>query len=154
MQARAQVSPQIAQRLQLAATLLVVLYMLFIGGTFDATIRFRVQLLNFVAASVLGLVWLAARLARRKSWFVSGLELPLLLFASTQWAALVTSAQPRLGLEWAAGTVAWAVTFCILYDLLASGWPRDYVTNALLVVAIVLAGDGIWAALGWYANWA
>ena len=147
-------SPQSTRLLQLAATLLIALYMLFIGGTFDATIRFRVQLLNTVAGGALALLWLGVRLAQRQGWRTSGLELPLLLFAATQWVTLLTSAQPRLGLEWAAGCLAWTAAFCILYNLLASGWPREYVTNALLVVAAVLAADGIWAAAGWYLQWA
>src|SRR5579859_507399 len=154
MPARAALSPTFIRLLQLAMTLLAMLYMLFIGGTFDATLRFRVQLLNYVAGSALAVIWLASRILRRMSWQTSGLELPLLLFTATQWAALVTSAQPRLGLEWAGGLVAWGAAVCILYDLLSSGWPREYATNALMIVAAILAADGIWAAAGWYLKWA
>jgi O-antigen ligase len=154
MHSRGLLSPKFIRLLQLAITLLAVLYMLLIGGTFDATVRFRVQLLNYVAGCALALVWLTFRVAKRKTWQASGLELPLLLFAATQWAALLTSAQPRLGLEWAAGLITWGAAFCIVYDLLASGWPREFVINALYIVAAVLAADGIGAAVGWYANWA
>ena len=87
MPARAPLSPNFMRLLQLAVTLLAMLYMLFIGGTFDATLRFRVQLLNYLAGSALALAWLAARFLGRKSWQTSGLELPLFLFAATQWAA-------------------------------------------------------------------
>src|SRR5258707_1985248 len=142
MQARGALSPKSVRLLQLSVTLLATLYMLSVGGTFDATVRFRVQLLNFVAGSVLALAWAAVRLARRKAWQASGLELPLLLFAGTQWAAVLTSAQPRLSLEWAAGTMAWGAAVCILYDLLASGWRSEYISNALLSVATVLAAAG------------
>ena len=123
MPARGAWNPQSARLLQLAGTLLVALYLLFIGGAFDATVRFRVQLLNYVAGSGLALVWLALRWTRRQSWQASGLELPLLLLAGTQWVAVLTSAQPRLSLEWAAGIVTWSAALCILYDLLATGWP-------------------------------
>src|SRR5260221_4433498 len=153
MQKPRALSPQSVRLLQLAATLLVALYMLLIGGTFDATLRFRVQLLNYAAAAALALLWLILRLWRRQPWRRSGIELPLLLFAGSQWVAVITSAQPRLSLEWAASVVAWSAAFSIVYDLLAGGWPREYLTNSLIVVAAVLSVQGIWAAASWYTGW-
>src|SRR5262249_21269433 len=153
MTTRRALSPEFTRALQLAATLLAVIYMVLIGGTFDATLRFRVQLLNYVAAAALALLWLGLRWARGQPWRQSGVELPLLLFVATQWVADATSAQPRLSLESAAGVVAWSAAFCIVYDLLAGGWPRAYLINALIVVAAVLSVYGVWAAASWYVGW-
>jgi hypothetical protein len=54
-------SPHFTRLLALAATLLTLIYMLYIGGSFDATVRFRPQLLNTVLAAGVGAAWLFAQ---------------------------------------------------------------------------------------------
>ena len=147
-------SPGSTRLLQLAATLLVTIYMLFIGGTFAASVVFQAQLLNFLGAAGLGLVWLLVRLIQRRRLQATGLEVALLVFAASQWLAVFTSVQPRLGLEWAASVTAWIAAFVIVSDLLANGWPRVYLLNAMVVVAAILAGHGLWSAGQWFFHWA
>ncbi|MGH2522451.1 MAG: O-antigen ligase family protein, partial [Anaerolineales bacterium] len=143
-----------AHLLQLAATLLVALYMLLIGGSFDATVRFRVQLLNALAAGVLALAWLIIRLRQRARLAHTGRELSLLAFVLSQWVAAGTSAQPRLSFEFAASVTAWSIAFLILCDVLASGWPRSYVLHALVLAAFIIAAQALWEVAAWFALWA
>ncbi|MCC7359370.1 MAG: O-antigen ligase family protein [Anaerolineales bacterium] len=146
-------SPEGLRLLQLALTLLAALYLLFAGGTFDATLRYRVKLLNFAAGLALAGAWLLLRRRQRRPLAASGLEGPLVLLAASQWLAVATSLRPRLSLEWAAGLLAWVVAFWLLHDVLARGWPRRYVWQALIVLAALLAGHGVLAAAQWYAGW-
>jgi O-antigen ligase len=83
----------------------------------------------------------------------TGLEWPLAAFAVSQWLAVATSMQPRLGLEWAAGLTAWLAAFWLVHDLLRAGWPRDYLVNGLLLVAALLGLHAAWSAAAWYAAW-
>jgi Tfp pilus assembly protein PilF/O-antigen ligase len=147
-------SPNSIRLLQLAATMLVTIYMLLIGGSFAASVVFQLQQLNFLAAGSLGLVWLLVRLIQRRRLQPTGLELGLLVFAASQWLAVFTSVQPRLGLEWAASVIAWIAAFLIVSDLITHGWPRIYLLNAMAVVAAILAAHGLWSAAQWFIHWA
>lgn len=146
--------PRLARSLQLAVTLFVAVYMLFVGGTFDAGLRYPVQLLNTVLAGSLGLTWAAVRLTRRPRLAPTGLEWPLALFAAGQWLVLLTSAQPRLGLEWAGSVTAWSAALLILHDLLRRGWSREFVHNALMLLAAIITAEGLLEVAAWYAGWA
>jgi O-antigen ligase len=141
------------QRLRLTLTLLAAGYMVLVGGSFAATGDYRVQLLNTVMGGAAALVWCAVRWHQRARLTAVGLELALALFALSQWLALVTSTQPRLGLEWAASVTAWACTLLILCDLLSSGWPRAFVVNALLFSAALITLHGLYEVTAWYAGW-
>jgi O-antigen ligase len=147
-------SPRFTRLWQLAATLLVVIYMLLIGGSFDATLRFRVQLLNAAAAGALAFGWLALRLKQRARLRATGLEGPLILFIGSQWLAALLSPQVRLTLEAAANITAWAIAFLILYDVLASGWRREFVVNALLLAAFIITAQALQEVAQWFALWA
>jgi O-antigen ligase len=146
-------SPDFVPLLQVALTLLAAVYMLLIGGTFDASLRYRVQLLNTVLAGVLALGWLTVRLMRRERIASTGLEWPLAFFALSQWVSLMTSAQPRLSLEWVAAVTAWCASLFVLCDLLRTGWPRDAVINALLLLAGLVTVLGLAEVTAWYAGW-
>jgi O-antigen ligase/Tfp pilus assembly protein PilF len=139
--------------LALALTLLVTFYMLFVGGAFDATVRFQVQLLNAVAAGALALVWLVGRWRQRATVRATGLEWPLVALALSQWLATLISAQPRLSAEATLNLTAWLMAFVVVCDVLASGWPRVHVINALLLVAVVVAGQAMWEVGAWYVLW-
>src|SRR5262245_59072112 len=92
----------ITRRLRLALSLIVVLYTVLLGGSFAASIVYAAQALNFAGSAALTLGWLVVRLAQRRRVALTGLEWPLLIFAGSQWLALLFSMQPRLGLDWAA----------------------------------------------------
>lgn len=147
------VSPATQRLLALTLTLLITFYMVFIGGAFDATVRFRVQLLNTLAAGGLALVWLIVRWRQKAAVRASGLEWPLIVFALSQWLATATSAQPRLSAESTLTLTAWLTAFVIVCDVLARGWPREYLTNALLLVSLVVAGQALWEVVAWYVLW-
>lgn len=146
-------SPQFVPLWQLALSLLIALYMLFIGGTFDAGLRYRVQLLNTLAAALLGLGWLILRSRPGGRVNMTGLEWPLGVFALSQWLALLTSTQPRLGLEWVASVTFWAIGLLLLIDSLRAGWPRAFVLNALLLLAGLIALQGLVEIALWYNGW-
>jgi len=133
---------------------LVVIYMLLIGGSFDATLRFRVQLLNAVAAAALAFGWLAIRLKQRARLRGTGLEEPLILLIGSQWLAALLSPQVRLTLEAASNITAWAIAFLVLCDVLASGWPPKYVINALLLAAFIITAQALQEVAQWFALWA
>ncbi len=147
-------TPATTRLLQLGLAMLVVQYVLLIGGVFGAALVFPAQRLNLLGSAVLGLAWLGVRLVQRRPLQWTGLEWPLLAFAASQWLTLLTSAQPRLGLDWAASVTTWIVAFFILADLLVNGWPRAHWTNALIVAATLLAAHGVWSAVQWFAGWA
>lgn len=146
-------SPQFTSLLRLAATLLVVVYMLFIGGSFDATIRFRVQLLNAIGATMIALLWLASRLRQRARLVATGLEWPVLAFALSQFVATAASAQPRLSLEAAVSATVWITVFIITCDLMIFGQQRGYVLNALIVAAAIITVQALWEVTGWLLLW-
>jgi tetratricopeptide (TPR) repeat protein/O-antigen ligase len=150
---RRALSPAPVRLVQLAVTLLVVQYMLLIGAMFGASIFYSAQRLNLLGGAGLALAWLLVRVGQRRSLSLTGLEPPLLIFGASQWLAVFTSIQPRLGLDWAASVTTWIAFFFILADLLAAGWPRVYWINALIVAAIILAADGVWSAAQWFTSW-
>jgi tetratricopeptide (TPR) repeat protein len=150
---RRALSPASVRLVQLAAALLVVQYMLLIGATFGASIIYAAQRLNLLCGAALAMIWLLVRVVQRRSLSLTGLEPPLLIFGASQWLAVITSIQPRLGLDWAASVTTWIVFFFILFDLLATGWPRSYWINSLIVAAIILAAHGVWSAAAWFASW-
>src|SRR5207249_2661929 len=69
-------TPATTRTLQLALALLVVVYMLRIGGSFGAIIFFPVQRLNLLAGAGLALAWLLMRLVQRRPLALTGLEVP------------------------------------------------------------------------------
>jgi tetratricopeptide (TPR) repeat protein len=146
-------SPHFTRLLQLATTLLAIIYMVYIGGTFDATVRFRPQLLDTVLAAGIGVAWLAARLKTRSRIKATGLEWPLIALVASQWIATAASLAPRLSIETTASLTLWAVAFIILCDLFAQGWPQTYVLNGLLVVSFLVAAETLWVMLVWAAPW-
>jgi O-antigen ligase len=147
-------TPTTTRLLQLALALLVVQYMLLIGGSFGASIVFAAQRLNLVAGAILALGWLLVRLAQRRPLHLTGLEIPLLALILSQWLAVLTSTQPRLGLDWAASVTTWGLALFILADCLAGGWPRSFWMDAIIVAAAILAAHGVWSAEQWFAGWA
>jgi tetratricopeptide (TPR) repeat protein len=147
-------SPSSTRLAQLAATLLVAAYMLFVGGTFAATLVYEVKRLNLLLGGGLALIWLLVRLKQRRPLRAIGIEWALLAFVLSQWVAVLTSAQPRLGLDWAASLFVWFAVLVILADLLANGWPRAYLLNSLVALAIVIAANGLWTIAQWFGYWA
>lgn len=146
-------SPHFTNLLQFAITLLVILYMLFIGGSFDATVRFRTQLLNAISASVLAILWLSIRWRAGEKLKTSGLEIPLAIFVVAQIISTVASPQMRLSADGLFTTITWAILFIILCDLLANSWQKEYVINSLLLVAAIIIFDGVWQTANWYLQW-
>lgn len=147
------IPPATQRLLALALTWLITFYIVFIGGAFDATVRFRVQLLNALAAGSLALLWLVIRWRQKTAVRASGLEWPLIALALSQWLATAASAQPRLSAESTLHLTAWIVACVIVCDLLGRGWPREYLLNALLLVAIVIAAQALWEVAAWYWLW-
>jgi tetratricopeptide (TPR) repeat protein len=145
--------PRVVRLVQLALTLLAAVYVLFIGGTFDAGLRYRVQLLNTLLGSLVGLAWLGWHLLRGDRVRATGLEWPLVFFALSQWLALATSAQPRLGLEWVASVTVWCAALVILHDLLRAGWPHAFVLNGLMLMGALVTAEGLLEVTTWYADW-
>lgn len=154
MNTHRQASPHFTSLLKLAATFLLVIYMLLIGGSFDATIRFRVQLLNAIGATIIALLWLASRLRQRARLIAIGLEWSLLALALSQFVAAAASAQPRLSLEAAVSATAWISAFIITCDLMIFSQQRDYVLNALIVAAAIITTQALWEVAGWFLLWA
>ncbi len=151
--ARSFLSPGSTRLLQLALTLLVALYMLLAGGTFDATLRYRVKLVNTLAATLLVALWLCVRWRQRRPLAASGLEWALVAFALSQWVAVATSLRPRLSLEWAASCLVWVVSVWLLHDVFSRGWNQRFVIQALLLVAALLAAHGLVSAAVWLGGW-
>jgi tetratricopeptide (TPR) repeat protein len=153
MSQRRLLSPHFTSLLQLAATLLIVVYLLLIGGSFNATVNYRVQLLNALGAGGLGLGWLAWHLRSRSPITPIGLELPLVLFVLSQWIATFTSAQFRLSLEQTSTTTVWAISFIIFCDLLAQGWPQRFIENALILAALLITLQALFEIAIWLSSW-
>jgi tetratricopeptide (TPR) repeat protein len=146
-------SSHFTRLLQLAVTLLTIIYLVYIGGTFDATVRFRPQLLNTVLAAGVGVVWLAVRLKTHARIKSTGLEWPLMAMVASQWIATAASPAPRLSIETTASLTLWAIAFILLCDLFAQGWPQGYVLNGLLVVSFLAAAETLGVMLIWAAPW-
>jgi tetratricopeptide (TPR) repeat protein len=150
---RRTLSPHFTNLLQFAITLLVILYMLFIGGSFDATVRFRTQLLNAVGASVIAILWFIIRWRSGEKLKATGLEIPLAIFVVAQTISTLASPQVRLSADGLFATISWAILFIIFCDLLANSWRKDHVINSLLLVAAIIIFDGLWQTASWYLQW-
>lgn len=153
MTTRRTLSPHFTNLWQFAITLLVILYMLFIGGSFDATVRFRTQLLNAIGASVIAILWLIIRWRSGEKLKAAGLEIPLAIFVVAQIISTLASPQVRLSADGLFTTITWAILFIIFCDLLANSWQKDYVINSLLLVAAIIIFDGVWQTASWYLQW-
>jgi len=146
-------SPHFTSLLELAGTLLVGVYMILIGGSFNATVSYRVQLLNTIAASVIAIVWISRRVYQRKPLLATGLEIPLALFVGSQWLSIITSVQPRLSVESALTTTVWVLAFIILSDLLANGWPKVTIENTLILIAAFITIQALLEISTWFIGW-
>lgn len=153
MTTRRILSPHFTNLFRLAVTLLVILYMLFIGGSFDATVRFRTQLLNALGASVITVTWLFVRWRAGEKLKTTGLEIPLAIFVLAQIISTVASPQMRLSADGLFATISWGIMFIILCDILAHGWQKEYVINSLLLVIAIIVLDGLWQTTNWYSQW-
>jgi tetratricopeptide (TPR) repeat protein/O-antigen ligase len=146
-------SPHFTSLLQLAGTLLVGAYMILIGGSFNATVSYRVQLLNAIVASVIAIIWVSRRAYQRKSLIATSLEIPLALFVGSQWLSVISSAQPRISVEGALTTTAWVLAFIVLGDLLANGWPKITIENTLILTAAFITVQALLEISNWFISW-
>jgi len=153
MPVRFRLSPHFTILMRFAGAMFITLYMLLIGGSFDASVRFQVQLLNALGALLLGGVWLNIRTRQNTTLQLTGLELPVILFVLSQWVAGGASSFARLALEPAVNATAWALVFIIFTDMLNAGWPRQQWLNALLLAALVITAHGLWEFGAWLARW-
>jgi O-antigen ligase/tetratricopeptide (TPR) repeat protein len=120
------------------SVILIIAYVLLLGGGFGALVGFRVQALSTVIAILVIGGWLAARIIRRERIDRSGIELAILLFLGSQLIAVIFSDDPRRSIP---HTILWIVYFLIFYlvlDLFRRGWSQEILFRSLLLVGTLL----------------
>ena len=131
---------------------LIVLYVMFIGGTAYAHTGALPDLIRFVVIAGPAAVWLARLL--RSGRTLPHTPLDLILAAGVAWllVSALSSQERRLSLEMIWPLLAGALAFYLLVDLLRRGWLPHFKAALLAVALVIVAISGV-ELLAWYFGW-
>jgi tetratricopeptide (TPR) repeat protein len=146
-------SPTTLYLLQEAALILLFSYFILAGGTINGLLRFREHLISHLLLLTVFALWLGYRLRHGQRLTRSPLDLTIILFLSAQLVATILSTDPRRSLGYLGLMGIYALSFYLLSDLLANGWPAELLVKCLLIVGAIVIGFGLADTVGWYANW-
>ena len=87
---------------QESVLILVLGYVLLLGGTFNGLVLYRLNLINALLVAIGGILWLGWRLWRRRPLPRTRLDYPLLALLAAHFLATAFSIDPRrsVGFTW------------------------------------------------------
>lgn len=139
--------------IQEAALIPLLGYTLLIGATLNGLAMYAVIRVSLILLGVVGALWLGWCFCRREPFWPSPLQGPLLGLLAAYGVMTFTSIDPRRSLNalWLMGL--YALTFALISDLLAHGWPAELFVKSLLIVGSILIAYGILQLALWERQW-
>jgi tetratricopeptide (TPR) repeat protein/O-antigen ligase len=139
--------------IQEAALIPLLGYTLLIGATLNGLAMYAVIRISLILLGVIGGLWLGWCSYRRKPFLPSPLQGPLLGLLAAYGVTTLTSIDPRRSLNalWLMGL--YVLTFALVSDLLAHGWPAELFVKSLLIVGSILLAYGILQLVLWERQW-
>lgn len=138
---------------QESVLILLMGYVLLLGGTFNGLVLYRLNLINTLLIAVGGLLWLGWRLRQRRFLPRTYLDYPLLALLAAYFLATAFSIDPRRSIDFTLRMVLYALIFYLLVDLRRSGWPTELFVKVLLILSGFILFLGTWELARWYAGW-
>ena len=139
--------------LQEATLILLFSYFILAGGTINGLLRFRLRVTSHLLLFIIFALWLGYRFRRQQRLTRSPLDLPIILFLSTQLVTTILSTDPRRSLSYLGLMAIYTLSFYLLSDLLVNGWPAELLVKCLLITGAIVIGFGLADIVGWYASW-
>ncbi|MFQ6099710.1 MAG: tetratricopeptide repeat protein [Anaerolineae bacterium] len=138
---------------QESALILLMGYVLLLGGTFNGLVLYRLNLINALLIAIVGALWLGWRLWRRCPLPRTHLDYPLLALLAAYFLATAFSIDPRRSIGFTLQMVLYALIFYLLVDLRRSGWPTALFVKILLILSGFILFFGVWELVRWYGEW-
>jgi O-antigen ligase len=139
-------------RAQRLLTLLVVLYITFIGGTAYAHVSEIPDTVRLVFIIGPVVVWLIRLIRARREIPRTPLDVPLALYIIWLFVSAIFALDRRISLEMIWPFLANVLLFYLLVDLMRHGWA-DHFRLALLAVALVIGVISVIEFTVWYVPW-
>ncbi len=133
-------------------------YVLLLGSTSNGLVDYVLTRFSIGALFIVLIVWLVTRFPFCKpinhgALVALPLGRPIGLYLVIYALASFTSIDPRrsFGEVWLVG--AYALAFLLVWDTVASGWPRELWVKALLITGAFLLAISLYTAIAWYGRW-
>lgn len=117
--------------------LIIMIYLVIIGGTYNGMVLYTLQLTNLVLAGCLGVaggIWLIWQVHRNRLTLKTPLDLALMIWLGVVALACIFSTNPRLSWEIFVQSLVLVLFFYLVVVLIRTGWPED------LLEALTAAG--------------
>ena len=139
--------------IQEAALILLLGYTLLIGATPNGLAMYTVIRISLILLGVVGALWLGWCFCRREPFVPSLLQGPFLGLLAVYGVTSLNSIDSRRSLNalWLMGL--YVLTFALVSDLLAHGWPAELFVKSLLIVGSILIACGILQLVLWERQW-
>ncbi len=138
---------------QESVLILVLGYLLLLGGTFNGLVLYSLNLTTAVVVGVIGLVWLGYHFWRRQPLPRTPLAAPLLVFLASYTAAAFFSTDPGRSAGYVGLLALYVLAYFLVADLLRAGWPAELFVKSLIVVSLFVLFFGAWELERWLADW-
>jgi hypothetical protein len=125
-------------------------YIIFIGGTINGYINFKIQVLNFIIGFVVIGSWLGISLFNKTRIRFTGLERGILVFMGALIISTLFSQDVRRSISTLAIYVSYVLIFYFVTHLLKIGWEKDLIEKTLLIVGgLLITFILIWLVVDW-----
>ena len=138
---------------QEAVLILLLGYVLLLGGTFNGLVYYRLNLINALLIAAVGLLWLGWRLWQRRPLPRTRLDYPLVALVASHFLATAFSIDPRRSIGFTLRMTLYVLIFYLLVDLLRSGWPAELFVKVVLILSGFVLFFGVWELVRWYRDW-
>ena len=136
-----------------AAALLLVAYLVLIGGSESGVIFYAIRRVTLVILLLAVIAWIVSWARRKFPFPRTRLDLVWLVFVLTQLLATALSTDPRLGLTRLMVTLLCWLAFYISVDLLRHYKFEAVLVNSLLFIGVMLIMLGLAQLVNWYGSW-
>ena len=138
---------------QEAALILLLGYLLLLGGTFNGLVLYSLNLTTAIVVGAVGIIWLGYHVWRRQPLPRTPLAAPLLVFLAAYAVAALFSTDLGRSAGYVGLLVLYVLAYFLVADLLRAGWPAELFVKSLLVVSLIVLVFGVWELERWLADW-
>ncbi|MBN1201599.1 MAG: O-antigen ligase family protein [Anaerolineae bacterium] len=139
-------------RIQRLITLLIVLYITFIGGTAYAHTGEIPDIIRLIVFAGPVAVWLTGLIRAGRRLPRTALDLPLAVYVGWLFFTALFALDRRISLEMIWPFLVHVLGFYLLVDLMRRGWARHFQIALLAVALVIVLISGIELA-AWYFGW-
>ena len=146
-------SPSLVYLTRETCLILLLSYLILIGGGYAGTVVFESRFLTHVLAAIIVTIWLGRKALAKEDFPATSLDIPISALIAVLLLTTTLSDIPRLSLELLFWVFVYVMFFYIVIDLLRRGWSADLFVKSLLVVGGIACVLAALEALEWYTGW-